>query len=893
MAGVIPREYDRLFALWEGGQGNLEDELLVYDFFRDEADYNPQRPLVLTAAGGLIGFFGMTGLDPESFGLDTFEEASDAIRRAMDNFSPARMDAELRGGSWEIGNTLERIPAPPPTLAQPQVASESIHYLWHRTNAFWARRTCYVDELTWTIHYLPRARTTAQLLKLRKPEAYVELITRDLNRLAAKVRHTLKAFEEDLVAYQTKRPKMGFELAWMDEAQIQRHLFRRINHRFDQPPAVDPDVPLISQVTTSTRKNHPGQPYQVDQRACAVLTFKKPPKDSVGFAFRELLGECHFPFTLVNQFQSLDESALRKRLERNLGFATGLARTNAAAAEWKTEAEGFLGSLQVDGAVPFQWKFAALLCCERLDDFQDRLSRLQSWLKRMAGAQPMEESFETRMLAELSTIPGNGFLNQRDNVITSKNVGDLALVWRLHHGSRQPHLFFGDRQGGCYGFDLFDPALPNWNGAVLGGSGTGKSMLMNLQMLGLASFPSQIYVIDMGNSFGTIFQFLKETRPQEVAIMRIEGGEFSFNPLPLVQAIQDRANQIRAGRYLEVLEDGSQIPCPVVQAKELFEGWIKVLVGQGRELSPEETYRLDRALNGKDGNGGYFLQFESLCQAYLDHRQTGADPAMDPPEPLTELVKFVRSEAPELIPSLLLWTRGSGKKYFDSGRDTLATAKMVYFELSGLTTRPELTRPFVAALMATIWRRITNPFLIHEKKSVTLDEGWVFLMDPAFQKVLDTINRTIRKYSGYLVVSTQTPDEIMKGDNIKFLRNMAHQWIYKGFSCPEYFKQHLRMTDEQVQDLETLRQDHQSREVYHWDSTGMTRMLEVVVDPHRYWYATTNGDDRNYRARFVKHFGSITAGVEALVEACEGRTIASGSLRTRLVEDYAHAHQIP
>src|SRR4029453_14273265 len=105
-------------------------------------------------------------------------------------------------------------------------------------------------------------------------------------------------------------------------------------------------------------------------------------------------------------------------------------------------------------------------------------------------------------------LPGNGQYGMRFNLVTSRNAGDLAMVYRLSPGDERPFMLFGDRKGGTFSYSLFSRREPSWNKAVLGFPGSGKSMLLNAFLLGNAAFPSQAYVIDKGNSFGAIFELL-------------------------------------------------------------------------------------------------------------------------------------------------------------------------------------------------------------------------------------------------------------------------------------------------------------------------------------------------------------------------------------------------
>jgi hypothetical protein len=323
-----------------------------------------------------------------------------------------------------------------------------------------------------------------------------------------------------------------------------------------------------------------------------------------------------------------------------------------------------------------------------------------------------------------------------------------------------------------------------------------------------------------------------------------------------------------------------------------FAGWLEVLLSGGTVMSPDKRNRLDKALKGADGKGGFFLHYEELCRYVLE--QKTANPDADPivPEPLSTLLTFIRQDAPEFSDSIEYWTRHPQKVFFDSGRDALSGAKAVYFELTGLDDQPLVTRPFVAALMGTVWRRITDPRCLHERKILVIDEAWKFLADPAFAPIIEGFFRTIRKFNGFVVLSTQTPDDIQSGDARKLLRTMSHQFLYKGFNDPEYFRTHLKLSNHQMELHGSLVQDDQTREVLHWDLHGNTRVYRVELDAWEYWTVTTNAGDKVLWNRFEAFYKDEAATLEALASATGHRTIISSSLRHRLVEEFARKHGI-
>lgn len=889
-SGTLPHNYEGLRVRWNEEEGRLENELMLLNFFREEEGYRFDQPLVSTATGGLIGFFTMEGLDPEPFDQGEYNEASKAIRRAVDNFSTDRLEAEWKGGLWEVMNVFERVKSQPPKLQKPTRDSEALRFMVAETEAFWAERQLFEDRVVWAIHFLPKYKSELNLWSMRKPDAFVKMDTEMLQHQSLMVKRRLKSFFEDLSAFQTGRPTQGFKPRWMGEQEIFEFLYRLINRR-PTDSTLDPDLSLLTQVCMSTRNNG-GDYLEINSKPTSVLTWKNPPKYTVGYGLRNFPQKCEFPFTIAQTFLSVSGDAKKKFLEGNMPVALGLGQVQRGSLVWYGEAQEYLDATQLDGAAPFNWKFSMIVQGENGPDLQDHVAKASSWIKQIGGAEPLEEDKKSRMIAELGSIPGNGFQNQRENLVTSKNVGDLAFCYGLSRGDKKPHLLFGDRQGGVFGLDLFTSRLPSWNAATLGLPGSGKSLLMNQFLNSLAGYESQIYVLDIGNSYGAVFEFLAQELKGEVGVMRVQGGDFAFNPFPLAWALEEKAKQIADGTYRQILPDGEQLPCPVETSKILFEGWIEVLLGQGEPLPPELKNKLDIALKGRDGKGGFFLDFEQLCDSYLHHQGEHEELSRSAPQPLTRLLTHVRTNAPELEHQLQLWTREPQKKYFDSGQDSVSGASAIYFELTGLDKQKHLVRPFVAALMTTIWRRITDPRRLHEKKIVIIDEAWRFLADPAFASVIEEMFRTARKYGAMIVLSTQTPDDLQNPYSIRLLRTMAHQFLYKGFSDAEYFGTHLGLSKHQVELQASIQQDDKVREVFYCDLNGLTRILRVDIDPIRYWFVTTNADDKVWRSRFVVYFGGIRQAVEKLAEACEGLTIPSSQLRIDKVSAFANMHGI-
>ena len=338
------------------------------------------------------------------------------------------------------------------------------------------------------------------------------------------------------------------------------------------------------------------------------------------------------------------------------------------------------------------------------------------------------------------------------------------------------------------------------------------------------------------------------------------------------------------GREVYFVDD-RRIPCPVADAKVFFEAWLEGLVAQGEMLSMERKNRLDRALKGASGKGGFFKDFEIQCRRFIEDRRRGSPGP--PPRPLWNLLTHLRSDAPEFVSAVELWTRAPRDRFFDSGLDTVQTAKYVYFELTGLESDPLVAVPFVMALMGTVWRRIQNPSVIHERKAVIIDEAWSFLAHPAFFRVVDEMFRTIRKFNGFVTLATQSPLDVQQGNARKLLQTMSEVFLYRGFSVPDAFlAEDLELAPHQIEQLKQLREDDQRREVFYVSRRGMNRILSVEIPPTLYWFVTTDGQDKQWRNVFCRRFG-LSDGIAHLVKACDGRTIVNGNDRIERVAQYA------
>jgi hypothetical protein len=895
---MIPARKATVARRWEAEGATLESALLIRDFFRLEGKtYKPNEPFVLCEDAGLLAVFRMEGLDPEPLNDDALEDASAAMTRAIECLNPASL-GEWAGGTVEVQSLFRRWVVPAPRLARPAWDSAAQRELAKACQAHWDAPTLFDDEILYVIKFVPQFKDLGPswmraVWSLLGKGRSTPRELRAVQQQAQMMRRVLRTLKEHLGKYSSRRPRMGFGFRHLNEQDTYEGLWRAINHRDGSPGKLRKDLPLVRQLTASERNDH-GTHYEINGRPTKVLTWKIPPSASAGHFFARLQTQVRFPFSVSQTFRAQSPRVVAKRIGLMRKIASALVRAGKEDAKaYLDDAERLLQQIGARGEISWNWSFALVVDGADELELEDRVARLTSQLKAIQerdlceAGEPLEER-ENRLLAELASLPGNGQLALRENIISSRNVGHLAPICRLSKGDVDPDILFFDRQGGAFGYSLFSRREPSWNKLVLGLSGEGKSVVLNSMLSALGLRDSQVYVLDRGNSFGAWFEMAGQDSPAEVSSMHLGGSSFRFHPVNMPWAIAEKERQQRDGTWQMPLEDGDVLPCPLETTKIVFSKWIAGLASPDAPLSASSENRLDRALKGPNGEGGFFRAYENESRRYLRQLAEGKKDAR-PPRPLTSLLTFINAEAPELKDAIELWTRPPQSMYFDSGTDNLTAARLVYLELTGLDEQPKLAGPFIGALLATLWRRIQNPRHIRQRKAILVDEVALLVRQPGFFGLLNECSRTIRKYGGCLILSTQNPNDLSKGAMRVLLQNVAEVFLYKGFSEPEFMANDMHLEPHHCRLHQDLRSNENGREVYYVSvNQGTNRVLTVSLPAALYWYVTTDAADKHWRQIYCRRLG-LSGGVKALVAACDGKTVENGVLRIERVTAHARA----
>lgn len=439
----------------------------------------------------------------------------------------------------------------------------------------------------------------------------------------------------------------------------------------------------------------------------------------------ELSISCPFILTLTlmveDQVKSHNEASL-KYLDLEKKSKTSYAKffpgVEQEAAEWG-ELRQRLGGNQ-SSIVSYFMNITAF--CE--DDNEKALACEQDILNsyRKNGIELISPRFNhmRNFLTSLPFMAGEGLFKelQAAGVIRRAetfNVVNLMPV--IADGSLAPSGLLAPTYRNQLAFiDLFYQGMDNtnYNMAVCGTSGAGKTGLVQPLIRSVLDTGGYAWVFDMGDGYKSLCE--------NMGGVYLDGDRLKFNPFANIIDIDLSAERIR--------DQLSVMASPNGNLDEVHEGLLLQAV-KAAWLSRRNRARIDDVVD--------FLQ-----QA-KDSEQYAQSPT-------------IRSRLDEMMVLLDQYTAGGTYgEYFNSDEPSLSEdARMVVLELGGLESRPSLLVAVMFSLIIYIENR-----MYHSPRSVkklnVIDEGWK-LLDFKNEKVGTFIEkgyRTARRHNGSYITITQ------------------------------------------------------------------------------------------------------------------------------------------
>ena len=310
---------------------------------------------------------------------------------------------------------------------------------------------------------------------------------------------------------------------------------------------------------------------------------------------------------------------------------------------------------------------------------------------------------------------------RRMRTMLSTTAANIAPVQGEYLGGSVPHLLLLGRRGQPFFWSPFENAAGNHNVAILGKSGSGKSVLLQEMCASLCGAGAKVVVIDDGRSF------MNSCRLQNGHFVEFTlASGFCLNPFSMIDAE-------RAGT-----DEDYRLDCMAM---------LKAIVGQMARF-------VDRLTDTERG-----LIDQAVNRVWEVEGTSGSIDAV-----AAELERSGNPDAANLAIAMGPFRLGGTYGGFFNGQATLRLEHdFTVFEMSDLATREELRSVVLTAVMFMTGQAMTRtPRSV--KKLLLIDEAWAMLKGGSMSDFVETYARTARKYGGALCTATQSLNDFYKSD---------------------------------------------------------------------------------------------------------------------------------
>ena len=243
--------------------------------------------------------------------------------------------------------------------------------------------------------------------------------------------------------------------------------------------------------------------FEFDRRFVGAISLKTMPESQTVAAMGAKLLNLPFHCRLVMSIKSLDQA----KEQSALGVQRRIAHSMASGAENVSdiESEAKLASTQAlmeelhNGSEKIvAADLAILIEAESKEELKEKSLLALKAIREMDGAEGVKETYGLKDVY-FGSAPGI-CRGERETKMKSSNASHLLPVYASWEGNERPVCLLSNRQSGLFALDPFEKSLPNWNGIVFGGSGSGKSFTVAFLMLQFHAVRPKVIWIDNGQS---------------------------------------------------------------------------------------------------------------------------------------------------------------------------------------------------------------------------------------------------------------------------------------------------------------------------------------------------------------------------------------------------------
>ncbi|MBK6639100.1 MAG: type IV secretion system protein TraC [Rhodocyclaceae bacterium] len=459
-------------------------------------------------------------------------------------------------------------------------------------------------------------------------------------------------------------------------------------------------------------------------------------------------------------------------------------------------------------------------------------------IQGVLGSLPM--ALTTSMIRDIRTA-------QRLSTKTVTNAVNMSPLIGEWTGCGRPVVPLWGRRGQSMGIDVFANTAGNYNGVVVGTSGSGKSVLLNSIALSTLGTGGRVWIFDIGRSFEKLCHTV--------------GGQFiEFTP---------QANIILSPfDMVENIEDDLEMLIP------LFEQ----MIAPSEPLDDYERRQLGLHIQSVWYDHGREATVDDLAQSLINNCEMGGP---NPHQKSDEWVQQVRAMSHDerakicdprirdLGVQLFPFTQdGPYGRYFRGKTNVNFTSDLIVLEMEELAAKKDLQ----AVIMFLLMYRVTqNMYLTRDRQKVCiLDEAWALLAGGGSGDFIETGYRRARKYSGSFIAATQGIGDFSLSRAAEAAMNNA-DWMFLLRQKPESIlaleKSDKLVIDEHMKEmlLSVKTQAGQYSEVFVHGGQMGHGIGRVIFDPFSLLLVSSKAEDFEAVRHYREQGYSIVDALEAVL----------------------------
>lgn len=377
----------------------------------------------------------------------------------------------------------------------------------------------------------------------------------------------------------------------------------------------------------------------------------------------------------------------------------------------------------------------------------------------------------------------------------SSNAIHLMPVIAEWRGTKTPTLVLAGRRGQLMTMDLYDNDMGNYNAAVIGAPGSGKSVLLNDLAWSYLSIGAQVRMMDLGKSFEKLCRKANGTYIEFTPASKI-----NINPFPMVNDIAED---------IEML-----IPLIAKMCS------MRSTIGEVQYAAISFIIMRLYERYGKD------MTFTAM----RDECKTGS---------IKELKIVNDPRIKDMAIMLSPYAKGGQyERFFDGPNNVDLSNDLVVIENEELKRKPDLH----ASINMLLMYQITGEMFLNRsrKKLLIIDElkqqlGEIGGDDKVKAAVVEETARRARKQDGSLVTATQMADDFYSSEQMQSAFNCS-DWVFCLRQKPESIELlqrngRLSMDDTKKRLLNSLRTEPGCYSEMYIESPVGQGIGRLVLDP--------------------------------------------------------------